>query len=40
MAKSWPNITVKRDPAADAKDYDGKPGKLEAFFSANPGEGD
>ena len=39
MSKSWPNITVKRDPPSDAKEYDGKPGKLE-LFSSNPGEGD
>jgi ferredoxin len=39
MAKNWPNITVKREPPPDAKEFDGKPGKL-AMFSANPGEGD
>jgi ferredoxin len=38
-AKSWPNITIKREQPADAKDWDGKPGKLE-HFSSNPGEGD
>jgi len=30
---------VKRDPPADAKEQDGKPGKL-ALFSPNPGTGD
>ena len=40
LSKSWPNITVKRDPPADAKEFDGKPGKFDAFFSPEPGEGD
>ena len=39
-AKVWPNITVKREPPEDGKDYDGKSGKLEAYFSAKPGQGD
>jgi ferredoxin len=38
-ASKWPNITVKRDAPADAKEFDGKPGKL-ALLSPNPGEGD
>jgi ferredoxin len=38
-AKSWPNITVKRDPPPDAKEWDGKPNKLE-HFSPTPGTGD
>lgn len=38
-AKSWPNITVKRDPPPDAKEWDGKPNKLEQF-SPTPGTGD
>jgi ferredoxin len=38
-AKSWPNITIKREQPDDAKQWDGKPGKLE-HFSAEPGEGD
>jgi ferredoxin len=40
MAKNWPNITVKREPPSDASDWDGKPGKFEDHFSAEPGEGD
>jgi ferredoxin len=40
MAKVWPNITIKRDAPADAKDFDGKVGKFDAYFSAKPGEGD
>ena len=38
-AKSWPNITVKKDPPADAKDWDGKPGKI-SEFDPEPGAGD
>jgi ferredoxin len=40
MAQSWPNVTVKREAPPEAKAFDGKPGKLEAYFSANPGQGD
>ena len=36
----WPNITAKREPAADAKSYEGQPDKFAKFFSPNPGEGD
>jgi ferredoxin len=39
-SKVWPNITIKREPEPDAKDYDGRPGKLKAFFSPKPGPGD
>ena len=39
-AKSWPNITIKRDAPSDAKEFDGKSGKLEAYFSPKPGTGD
>jgi ferredoxin len=39
FAKIWPNITVKRDPPADAKEWDGKPDK-EKLFSPEPGQGD
>ncbi|EJW10909.1 Ferredoxin-1 protein [Rhodovulum sp. PH10] len=38
-AKTWPNVTVKRDTLPDAKEWDGKSGKL-AQFSPNPGAGD
>jgi ferredoxin len=38
-AKTWPNITVKRAPPADSKEWEGKPDKLQ-FFSPNPGAGD
>jgi ferredoxin len=38
-AKSWPNVTIKRDALPEAKEFDGRADKL-ALFSANPGEGD
>jgi ferredoxin len=38
-AKDWPNVTMKREPPADAKDWDGIAGK-KAQFSPKPGEGD
>jgi ferredoxin len=28
LAEIWPNITEKKDPPADAADWEGKPGKL------------
>jgi ferredoxin len=39
-AKSWPNITTKKNPPPDGKDFDGQPGKFEKYFSPAPGEGD
>ena len=39
-AVKWPNITIKRDAPADAKEFDGKTGKLETLFSEKPGQGD
>src|SRR3981081_3700165 len=30
-AKSWPNITAKKEPPEDAKDWDGKSGKITEF---------
>jgi ferredoxin len=38
-ARIWPEISVKGRQAADADDWDGRPGKL-AFFSPQPGAGD
>jgi ferredoxin len=38
-SKKWPNITRKGEAPADAKEYDGMPGKFEKFFSDKPGEG-
>ncbi|VAW19220.1 hypothetical protein MNBD_ALPHA12-1973, partial [hydrothermal vent metagenome] len=39
-ASIWPNITQKRDPMPDAEKFDGEKGKLEKYFSEEPGEGD
>jgi len=36
----WPNITIKREPPADADKYDGESGKLEKDVSEAAGEGD
>jgi ferredoxin len=36
----WPNITHKREPPPDAKEWDGVPDKFSKHFSPNPGEGD
>ena len=38
-AKVWPNITVKKPPPPDSKEWEGKPDKLQ-YFSPNPGAGD
>jgi ferredoxin len=38
-AKTWPNITVKKDAPSDADEWDGKPDK-EKLFDPEPGEGD
>jgi ferredoxin len=40
FAKSWPNITVKKDAPPDAKDWEGVPAKFDAHFSPEPGTGD
>lgn len=40
FAAKWPNITVKKEHLADAKEMDGVEGKYEKYFSAEPGEGD
>jgi len=39
-ASKWPNITAKKEPPGDAKEFEGIDGKFEQFFSADPGEGD
>jgi len=39
-ASVWPNITIKREPPVDAKEFDGMPGKLNQYFSKNAGQGD
>ena len=38
-AQVWPNITVKREPPSDAKEWEGKPDKAK-LFSPSPGTGD
>jgi hypothetical protein len=38
-AKAWPNISVKKEPPTDAKEWEGVAGK-EQYFSPNPGAGD
>ena len=39
-AKTWPNITQKKESPPDAKDFEGQEGKFEKYFSPKPGEGD
>jgi len=39
-ANQWPNITIKRDAPADAKEFETVEGKFEKFFAAAPGQGD
>jgi hypothetical protein len=39
FAKVWPNITMKKPPPPDSKDWEGKPEKFQ-FFLPNPGTGD
>jgi ferredoxin len=39
-ASKWPNLTVKKTELPDAKAHDGEAGKLEKYFSAEPGTGD
>ena len=38
-ARIWPNITVKKAPPPDSKEWEGKPDKLQ-YFSPNAGAGD
>ena len=39
-SETWPNITRKGEPPADADDYRDMQGKYDKFFTANPGKGD
>src|SRR5919107_719681 len=39
FSKTWPNITVKKEPPPDGKDWDGVPDKYKKFFSPDPGGG-
>ncbi len=38
-SKTWPNITLKGEPPADSAQYERETGKLEKYFSPNPGKG-
>jgi len=35
-AEAWPNITVRKDPPADHKEFETVTGKLEKYFSEKP----
>jgi len=39
-AKAWPNITVKKDPPPDAKEWEDVAGKFDKYFSPKSGKGD
>ena len=39
FASVWPNISDKKDPPADAEDFEGMEGKFEKFFSEAAGSG-
>ena len=39
-AAVWPNLSSKKDPLPDAKEWDGKTEKFETQFSSKPGTGD
>ena len=36
---SWPNLTVKKAPPADADEFKGQPDKFAKFFNPEPGTG-
>jgi ferredoxin len=38
-AKTWPNITLKGEPPADAKAFDQVENKFATYFSEKPGSG-
>ena len=40
FAEVWPNITVRKDPPADADAMAEEEGKYEKYFSEKPGSGD
>ena len=37
-ALAWPNITKRKEPPADAKNYDSMADKFEKLFSPEPGQ--
>jgi len=38
-SNEWPNIVVKKEPPADAKDYQEEKDKFNKYFSGKPGLG-
>jgi len=40
FSKIWPNITARKPPPGDAKEWEGIEGKFEKEFDPEPGEGD
>jgi ferredoxin len=40
FAKVWPNITLRKDPPADADEWSQVKDKFDKHFSKKPGEGD
>jgi ferredoxin len=40
FSESWPNITSKKDPLPDADAHKDETGKMEKYFSPEPGTGD
>ena len=38
FSKVWPNIVAKKEAPADAKEWEGVPGKHEKYFSPKPGD--
>lgn len=40
FSASWPNITRRKDPPADAAQFETETGKLSKYFSEKPGSGD
>jgi ferredoxin len=39
-SEKWPNLTIKKDALPEAPEFDGQTGKLEKYFSSEPGSGD
>ena len=40
FSKNWPNIVAKKEPPADAKEWESVLGKYEKYFSPDPGDSD
>lgn len=38
-SETWPNITVKGTPPEDGTQFETETGKLDKYFSPNPGQG-